>query len=200
MNAYNRSWLLGLLMVITGVSEAVPVIPPNQDSNQNPVLPTDKRCSLSASHSVVDYGVISRWQLKDMGAGRVSPGSRSLMVNIVCPYSREMRLRVEGSRNEQKGLHYGGQGAIRLRLLDAQLDGNPVDLRTVTSGGVITGNEEHTLTLNSGQWVAPVMRGRVIDGKMLTVRLVIQPLLGESDVRVTVQQRSETLLTLTLDE
>ncbi|HGM4923502.1 TPA: fimbrial protein [Serratia marcescens] len=164
-----------------------------------PILPPDTRCRLSVSNPVVDYGLMSRWQLEDIGAGRVSPGTRSLTVSVVCPYSQTMSLRVEGEDREG-GLRYGEHGTTRLRLLDAQLDGNAVELRTVTPAGVITESGGQRLVLKAGQRLAPVMQGRLAEGKTLTARLDIQPVLAEDDARVSSRQRSETMLTLTLDD
>ncbi|HHR6039194.1 TPA: fimbrial protein, partial [Providencia alcalifaciens] len=56
------------------------------------------------------------------------------------------------------------------------------------------------LILNAGQRLAPVMQGRLAEGKMLTARLEIQPVLAEDDARISSRQRSETMLTLTLDD
>ncbi|MGP0955598.1 fimbrial protein [Serratia sp. CY68758] len=199
MNVFCGRWLLALLMGVAGASAADPIMPPGQESSPMPTLPPDTRCSLSVSNPVVDYGMMSRWQMEDMGAGNVSPGTRTLMVSVVCPYSRTMILRVEGEASELGGLRYGERGATRLRLLDAQLDGNAVELRAITPAGVITDSGGHILALNAGQRLAPVMQGRLAEGKALTVRLEIQPVLAEGDARVGSRQRSETMLTLTLE-
>lgn len=197
MNMFWMRWLLALLMGVTGASAADPIIPPGLEASPMPTLPPDTRCRLSVSNPVVDYGLMSRWQLEDIGAGRVSPGTRSLTVSVVCPYSRTMSLRVEGEDREG-GLRYGKHGTTR--LLDAQLDGNAVELRTVTPAGVITENGGQRLALNAGQRLAPVMQGRLAEGKTLTARLEIQPVLAEDDARVSSRQHSETMLTLTLDD
>lgn len=199
MNVFCGLWLLFLLMGVTGVSAAAPIMPSGPDANPMPTLPPDTRCNLSVSHPVVDYGIMSRWQLEDVAGGNVSPGTRSLTVSVICPYTRTMKLRVEGENSEQGGLRYGERGTTHLRLLDAQLDGKAVELRAVTPDGDLTENGGQALTLNAGQRLAPVIQGKLAEGKMLTARLEIQPVLAEGDARVSSQQRSETMLTLTLD-
>lgn len=84
--------------------------------------------------------------------------------------------------------------------MDAQLDGNAVELHTVTPAGIITESGRQRLALNAGKRLAPEMQGRLAEGKTLTVRLEIQPVLSEGDARVSSRQRSETMLTLTLDD
>ncbi|ERK09882.1 fimbrial biogenesis outer membrane usher protein [Serratia fonticola AU-AP2C] len=69
-----------------------------------------------------------------------------------------------------------------------------------TRAGVITESGGQGLALNAGQRLAPVMQGRLAEGKTLTARLEIQPVLAEGDARVSSRQRSETMLTLTLDD
>lgn len=199
MNVFCRRWLLALLMGATGASAAGPIPPPDLEASPMPTLPPDTRCRLSVSNPVVNYGMMSRWQLEDIGAGSVSPGTRSLTVSVVCPYSRTMSLRVE-SEDREGGLRYGEHGTTHLRLMDAQLDGNAVELQTVTPAGIIKESGRHRLALNAGQRLAPVMQGRLAEGKTLTVRLEIQPVLSEGDARVSSRQRSETMLTLTLDD
>lgn len=199
MNMFCRRWLLALLMGFTDATAAAPIVLPGQEVSSIPALPPDTRCRLSVSNSVVDYGVISHWQLEYIGDGRVSPGTRSLTVSVVCPYLRTMSLRVEGEGSE-RGLRYGKHGSTRLHLRDAHLDGHAVELRKVTSAGVITESGGHRLALNAGQRVAPVIQGILAEGKTLTARLELQPVLTEDDARVSRPQRSETMLTLTLDD
>lgn len=198
MNMFCGRWLLALLMGVTSASAAELIPPPELEDSPMPTLPADTRCSLSVNNPVVDYGIMSRWQLEDMGTGSVSPGTRSLTVSVVCPYARTMSLRVEGEGSEG-GLRYGEHGSTRLRLLNAQLDGNGVELRTVTPAGVITESGGYRLALNAGQRLAPVMHERLVEGKTLTARLEIQPVLTEGDARVSSRQHSETIVTLILD-
>lgn len=199
MNKVCGWWLLALLMGVTSASSAAPIMPSGQGASPMPTLPPDTRCRISVSNPVVDYGLMSRWQLEDIGAGSVSPGTRSLTVNVVCPYSRTIALRVEGERRGA-GLRYGEHGATRLRLLDAQLDGNTVELRTVTSAGVITENRGHRLALTAEQRVAPVIQGRLAEGKILVARLEVQPVMAAGHARVSSRQRNETMIKLVLAE
>lgn len=197
MNLLCGRLLPVLLMGITGTSIAAPV-PPGQETRPMPVLPQDTHCRLSVSNPVVDYGILSRWQLEDIGAGNMSPGTRSLTLSVFCPHPRSMILRVED--RGLGGFRYGERGIIRFHLRDAQLDGNKVELRTITPGGVIPESGGHMLALNAGQQLAPVIQGTLTEGRTLTARLDIQPVLAEGDTRVGNRQHSEMILTLTLDD
>ncbi|RSB24209.1 fimbrial protein [Enterobacter cloacae] len=187
-------------MGITDANASAPIASLDLESIQIPTLPLDAHCNLSVSNPVVDYGVMSRWQLEDIGTGSLSPGTRSLKLSVVCPYSRTIILRVEGESSEQGGLRYGERGITRLRLQDAQLDNKAVKLRTVTPTSVITESGEYTLALNVGQQLAPVIQGRLAEGKVLTAQLEIQPVMAESETRVSSWLHIETMLTLILDD
>ncbi|RTF43319.1 fimbrial protein [Serratia marcescens] len=161
--------------------------------------PPDNRCSLSAGAPVVDYGVQSRWQLQDTGGPqRVTPGKRSLQLNVVCPYSQSMRLTLRGERAGNGELRYGERGSVALRLLDAQLDGQGVQLAATTSDGVLSGGGQDSLQLLPGNGFAAVQNGRLLKGKSFTARIELEPVMPESAARVSARQVSEANLTLEL--
>lgn len=196
MTRFYERWLLVLAIGLSGTCAADLSL--NRETSDIPAPPPDIRCRLTVSPPVVDYGVMSRWQLEETSYG-VSPGTRSLRVSVVCPFPQVMTLRVEGEGNEACGIRYGERGCLRLRLLDAQLDGNAVVLRHVTPDGRMKESESHRPALYRGQALTPVSQGLPVEGRALTATLDIQPLLMEADVRVSNQQRSETTLTLTVD-
>lgn len=141
---------------------------------------------------------MSRWQLQDIPGGSTTPGTLSLTLSVVCPYTRTMKLLVQGEGSEQGGLRYGERGVTQFRLLDAQLDGNAVELRALTSAGALMDTSGQAVSLTAGQQLALVVQGRLAEGKTLTARLEIQPVLAEGEVRASSRQHSESMLTLTL--
>lgn len=198
MRVFYKQWSMALLMGITFVSVASPPVPLDIGGAMSPVLPLDTRCTMSVSSPEVDYGVMSRWQLQDLPGGKVTPGSRSLTLSVACPYSRIMKLLVQGESREHEELRYGRRGVTQLRLLDVKLDGHPVELQTLTSTGELTGADNLATSLLVGQQWAPVILGRFAEGNTLTARLDIQPILPETEARVSSPQRSESMLTLRL--
>lgn len=200
MRRVNRvGWGL-VLLGINAVSVAAPRVMPHIEAGLLPALPLDSRCSVSVSSPVVDYGTQSCWQLEESGAGRLSPGRREITVSIVCPHAQEMVLRADGESTGRGGLRYGEQGATRLLLKEARLDGVAVELKSLNAGGDVTTTGGESVTLKAGQRVAPVVQGRIATGRTLVAQLEIQPFLREDAARVRVRQSSETRLTLTLDD
>ncbi|CCG87340.1 hypothetical protein [Erwinia piriflorinigrans] len=196
MRVFYRTWILPLLMAISHPSTAEP----NHgiDNLFTPQRMPDAHCTISVSNPFVDYGVMSRWQMQDLPNRQVTPGIRSTMVNVVCPHSRPIKLLVQGEVNETGHLRYGDRGYTRFRLLDVELDGNAAELRPLSPDGALAEAASEALALASGQRLIAVSSGRVIEGKMLTARLEIQPTLGEENARVSSMHRSESQLTLTL--
>lgn len=196
MRICNRTWIFPLLMVVSDLSAAEP-----NHGIDNPFTPQqipDTRCTISVSNPFVDYGVMSRWQMQDLPNRQVTPGLRSTMVNVVCPHPRPIKLLVQGEVNETGHLRYGENGYTRFRLLDIQLDGNAAELRPLSPDGALAEAASEALPLASGQRLITVSSGRVIEGKTLTARLEVQPILGEENARVSSMRRSESQLTLTL--
>lgn len=198
MNMFCGRWMLALLAGVT-FSSAADLIPhPDTMGSVVPERRTDNRCHLSVSNPVVDYGIMSRWQLQDAAKGTVSPGMRSPMLSVVCPYTRTMKLLVQGKGSEQGELRYGEHGVTRLRLMDVQLDGNAVELRVLTPTGEVTNNGGRAVILSPGMQLVPVLEGKLAAGKSLTARVEIQPILTESEAQVSSPQQSESILTFTL--
>jgi hypothetical protein len=163
------------------------------------ILPIDTRCSLSAGAPVIDYGTQSRWQLQDVDGGqKVTPGKRMLMVSVVCPYSQILRLTVRGDRATNGDLRYGSRGSASLRLLDAQLDGQSVQVATTTPDGVLSGAPVSSLLLQPGNSIAATHNGQLAKGKSFTVRIELEPVMPESAARVSAREISESHLTLEL--
>ncbi|AHG19499.2 hypothetical protein Z042_07640 [Chania multitudinisentens RB-25] len=155
-------------------------------------LPVDSRCTLSVSTPVIDYGNQSRWQLQDTTGGQVTPGKRTLMLSVVCPYTQPLKLALRSD------LRYGARGNINVSLSEAQLDGQSVQLASTTPEGVLNGVPANSLRLQPGSHFAAVQNGRLARGKSLTLRIEIEPLLAERDTRVSAHQSNEATLTMEL--
>ncbi|MHA7845300.1 DUF1120 domain-containing protein [Serratia sp. D1N4] len=183
--------ILGLL-----ISKAAGAVSPvmGDPSLQPPPLPMDSSCNLSVGGSVIDYGSQSRWQMQSASTGgnAVTPGKRTLMLNVVCPYTQAMRLALRGD------LRYGERGSTVVRLFDVQIDGHNVQVVNTTPAGMISGTPTNDQLLQAGQTVAAVLNGQLAKGKVLTARLEIEPTLPESEARVSASRMSESTLTLEL--
>lgn len=186
--------MLGVALFLVGAARA-----DLRDAGSGLTPPPANRCSLSAGAPVIDYGVQSRWQLQEAGDPRqVTPGKRSLVLNVVCPYSQTMRLMLRGEPAGNGELRYGERGSVKLLLTDAQLDGQSVLLAATAQGDVISGDAKSSLQLRPGHGFAAVQNGRLLKGKSFTARIELEPVMPESNARVSARQVSEANLTLEL--
>lgn len=199
----NRFFSL-LLLIGMSFGQSVQAEPQLNDSVSKMQfnLPVDTRCNVSLGSSVVDYGVLSRWQLQDAAGDRnsVTPGKRTLMLSVACPYSQKMRLILRGERAVSGDLRYGERGSMTVKLLDAQLDGQSVQIVGTTPDGAINGAATDSRLLQPGQTFAVSAKGQLAKGKVLTAHLEIEPILSKAEARVSSRQTSEANLTVELME
>ncbi|AZE56894.1 hypothetical protein C4K03_4756 [Pseudomonas synxantha] len=163
-------------------------------------LPIDSRCSLSMGGNVIDYGTQSRWQLRDAPSGRnsVTFGKRTLTLSVACSYTQSIRLTLRGERSTSGDLRYGDRGSMIVRLFDAQMDGQSVQIIGTTPDGVINGAAADSRLLQPGESFAAIANGQLVRGKTFTAHLEIEPTLPEADARVSARQMNEANLTLEL--
>ncbi|UUW17347.1 fimbrial protein [Serratia ureilytica] len=188
---------LALGLALSQPAEAISAL--HGTTTDNAILPIDTRCSVSAGAPVIDYGTQSRWQLQDVAGGqKVTPGKRMLMVSVVCPHTQTMRLTLRGDRAGNGDLRYGDRGSVSLRLLEAQLDGQNVQVAATTPDGMLSGAPESSLLLQPGNSLVATLNGQPAKGKSFTARIELEPVMPESAARVSARQISESNLTLEL--
>lgn len=196
MKVLMRALGLGLLLSQSMTVMATSQIP---SGSIQPALPVDTRCSMSVGSPVIDYGNQSQGQLQSAGNGQTfTLGKRTLMLSIACPYSQTMRLTLRGAQAANGDMRYGDRGSIRIRVMDAQIDGLAVQLTSTTSDGVLEGGAETSLLLQPGKSFAATQNGHFIKGKAFNARIEIEPVFPESATRVSARQVDESFITLEL--
>lgn len=192
---------MALALTLLNSQAVLSATPLNDSSIGMPnIISVDSRCNLSLENAVVDYGTMSRGQLQEVASitRALSPGKRILMVNAVCPYTQAMYLTLRGEAAANGNLRYGDRGHMHVHLMDAQLDGQMVQVATTTFDGVLNAQPSSTLTLQPGHTFAAVIGGGVAKGRSLILRLEIEPILPENEARVSSSRVSEAKLTLNL--
>lgn len=188
---------LALLASLLAQAQAIPAPPVGHFSAG--ALPQDRRCSIAVSSPEVDFGTRSRWQMENVGPGSIlSPGVRTLTLSVSCPFSQAMHVSLRGTPGQDGNLRYGRAGIVRIRMHDAQLDGQPVKLIPVSHDRIRQDSEQNSLPLKLGSGVLTSRNGSIISGKTFTVHLEVRLLMPESEARVSTLQQSETQLTIDL--
>lgn len=205
MNLLLKTVLLGLLLSPSvqaqpgGFERPVNLLPNLPNLPNHPSLPADRRCQISTSSPEINYGDMSPAQLQELAGGRrLTPGKRMMTVSVTCPYSQSMRLTLRGERASNGDLRYGERGSLSLRMLEAQLDGRPVQLTTTKADGRLNGSARSDVALRPGDSVAATQNGQRIVGKNFQLQLEVEPVMPESATRVTARQVNEALLRLDL--
>ncbi|WNJ78476.1 fimbrial protein [Cedecea neteri] len=176
-----------LLLTLSGHARADIAPPPS-------VMAVDPRCTISVGNGTINYGTQTKAQLQSSGP-QLTPGKRTLMLSVACPFAREIRLGVQGDRTGDGSLRYGDLGQLKVRLVDAQLDGQPVALREISTGGQ---SEEWNLSLKAGTRFEVSHNSLPLNGKSFSARLEIEPLISETAARVSHLTTSEARLSFDL--
>ncbi|CCG88530.1 hypothetical protein EPIR_3167 [Erwinia piriflorinigrans CFBP 5888] len=157
-------------------------------------------CVIRTVREVIDYGVLSRWQLQETSrAGELTPGARTLPVTVACPYAQSFRLRIDGTSSVAGQVRYGRSGWLKLQASNLRVDGMFSGMTVASpdkgSRSVSVGNA----ALEDGSVIIPNNGGQAVTGRTVTFDLVIEPRLAEKDNRVTVPLESEAGLRITLE-
>lgn len=160
-----------------------------------PPMLQDSQCSLSLGMPEINFGNQTRYQLDEVGAGQLSPGTRELTLAVACPYSQAMKLALRGDRAQNGAFRYGERGSVKIRLFNARVDGQPAELMR---SGNAQATSSNSIALQPGETFVAVRGGAIQQGKTFTAQVEITPLLPESAARATQLSSSEARLTLEL--
>lgn len=198
MRIITITLLLGL--AVSQFASARQSVEPVLTGRQQNVQPVDNRCTVSVSNGTIDYGTQSRWQLQESSevSQGLTPGKRQVMVNVACPYTQEMRLTVHGEPNRRGAFRYGDNGRMHVKIVSAQLDNQPVPIALSTTEGLLLENPTENREIEPEQTFVPVIKGKSAQGKILSFRLDLEPLITDSEARVSSQQISEANISVEL--
>lgn len=197
----KRTYFVALLLGLA-FNASVRATSLSTDSPSNPMamLPIDTPCHLSLGSGRVDYGNLSHWQLRSASTGgdALTPGKRILTLNVVCPYAQPLRLVMHGESGTNGELRYGERGSMVVRLSDMRVDGQNVQIMNVTPSGDMKSTALEVQPLKPEQVVGAAINNQLVNGKTLTARLEIEPVMLDDELRVKSSTVKESLLTLEL--
>lgn len=146
-------------------------------------------CALSLSTPNLDYGVLPVAALRE-GFGRGAPGggleARTLSLQAVCEGPRALALRFNGPAADAVSFRFGPQGAVRLILRAATLDGRDAYFRVEGENG---GERLRSAPLRPGQLVRVYPDSGGGTGRALRLELEVQPLLPASATHARERER-----------
>lgn len=144
-------------------------------------------CATQFSNGTVDFGMMRPGTGKD--AGQIRPSAARRIYTAACTAPAQMNLVFRGTAAGANGeLQFGHAGTYSVRVLNALLDGAPVQLARVPAVGMPP-SEAHTgeLVLKPNDIVAPVNGQQLLSGAHLDVTLEISVSVPADAVRVAQQ-------------
>lgn len=135
----------------------------------------EKDCQLAVSQSLIDYGNVSRDQIKQLPNGEGELLSRQVVVKLMCSQEIEPVLKIQDPiGGSSTSFQYGQQGGLQVSLADYRVDGQST-IATVVRNQV---NQPTTL-LKPGDEIRPQT---AVTGKNVELVLNLTPKIAASEI------------------
>lgn len=171
----------------------------------SPALAEDGDCQIMTSTKQVDYG---RFRTEEMTQGSTEYNgktysgyasmTRELQVSVMCPDERKIRLFVDGPARSGKAYRFSDSGAMSVKMKDARVDGESVQLASVSRGAVQAQGGSAEITLLPDMAAAAV-NGQEVAGRNWTATMMITTYLSADTFRVSNNIDLEETYTVSFD-
>ncbi|MNK89972.1 hypothetical protein D3C87_1100020 [compost metagenome] len=127
-------------------------------------------CQLTLSQPVLDYGLMNR-AVRANTAAEQPLGERRLSLNLNCPQPTDMTLFYRAMAATAERFRFTEHGSYAVRMSDAVLDGQPVDLGLISAVGQVPEEAASSLLWRPQQAIVPVRGGVAVQGQSLSAQL-----------------------------
>jgi len=144
-------------------------------------LPDD--CQFNLSQPVLDYGLMNRAIRPDFAPER-NLGERQLSLSLSCSKPFDMSLFYRAMAATAERFHFAERGSYQMRIRDAVLDGQPVEIGLIAGVGqppVVTASN---LVWQPGYGVVPVQAGVPLQGRSFSAQLDLTAWVQERGMQV----------------
>lgn len=145
-----------------------------------PVMAVAQECTMAVSQPVVDYGQTQRAQLLE-GARtgqHLLVGTRVVSLNLNCAEHASMALSFNGEAAGSEGYRFAQGGFFTLKVLSAQLDGQPVRMVKRAVGASAQGVDDQ---LRPGVSLVPVGPSQIARGEKFSAQVEVKTYVHERD-------------------
>ncbi|MNJ30658.1 hypothetical protein D3C77_252650 [compost metagenome] len=141
-------------------------------------------CDIRLSSTEVNYGELNRAQ-KAIGQGRspIALGRRQLTLTALCRQATTIELRFNGDAADMDSYRLAGKGRFTVRVHNATLDGNPVQLIRATSFANSRTEASVTAELRPNEAAVAVARGQQVVGQIFSAQVEIEAFIDEAMIR-----------------
>lgn len=126
-------------------------------------------------------------------------GARQLTLRAVCRQKTTIRVRFEGEAADSNSYKLAQKGRFTVKLSNATLDGNSVQLARTTSSSDDTSEASVALELHPHESITAIAQGRRAVGEVFSAQVEIQAYLDEGMTRTRDVTSLEGRGALTLD-
>lgn len=128
-------------------------------------------CQLNLSEPLLDFGLMNR-AARNPSAPQWLLGERRISVQLNCPQAQDMTLFYRAPAASAERLRFTERGSYALRVQEAVLDGQAVELGLLAGSGQAPGHVAQALAWRPNHAITPLRDGVPAQGKSLA--LVVQ--------------------------
>lgn len=141
-------------------------------------------CQLNLSETRVDFGLMNRAAAQGLVTERPL-GERRLSLNLNCPNPTDMRLFYRALAAGGERFQFTGRGSYGLRVSDALLDGQAVELGLLPGSGQPPMSSGSILRWRPEHGIVPMRAGVPVNGRSLSLQLEVSAWAQEDSLRVS---------------
>lgn len=140
-------------------------------------------CQFNLSQPVLDYGLMNR-ALRPDSAPERNLGERQLSLSLNCSQPTDMSLFYRALAATAERFHFAERGSYQIRIRDAVLDGQPVELGLIAGVGQSPAASASNLIWRPAHGVVPVQAGVPLQGRSFSAQLELTAWVQEQGMQV----------------
>jgi hypothetical protein len=140
-------------------------------------------CQLNLSQPRLDFGLMNRAIRADSAAQR-NLGERQMSLTLSCSNSTDMSLFYRAMAGTAERFHFAERGTYQMRIRDAVLDGQSVELGLIAAMGQPPGQTASQLIWRPEHGVVPVKAGTPLQGRTFSAQLELTAWVQEQGMQM----------------
>ena len=140
-------------------------------------------CQLNLSQPVLDFGLMNRAIRTDSAAER-NLGERRMSLNLNCSTPTDMSLFYRAIAATAERFHFAERGTYQMRIRDAVLDGQSVELGLIAAVGQPPGQTASQLMWRPDHGVVAVQAGVPLQGRTFSAQLELTAWVQEQGMQM----------------
>ena len=140
-------------------------------------------CQFNLSQPVLDYGLMNR-AIRPDAAPELNLGERQLSLTLSCAQPIDMSLFYRAMAATAERFHFAERGSYQMRIRDAVLDGQSVEIGLIAGVGQAPAAIASDLVWRPEHGVVPVQNGVPVQGKSFSAQLQMTAWVQEQGLQV----------------